>query len=56
MHRNLNRVLILLVASISLACSGFGQLATGIPPHGKLVRLFNGKDLPASTYCFNRRG
>ena len=44
MHQSLNRVLILLAASLALACSGFAQLAKGIPPHGKLVRLFNGKD------------
>jgi hypothetical protein len=37
-------ILVLLVLA-SLTGAGFAQQATSIPPHGKLVKLFNGKDL-----------
>jgi hypothetical protein len=37
-------ILVLLVLA-SLTGAGFAQQASGIPPHGKLVKLFNGKDL-----------
>ena len=56
LHPSLNRVLILLAASLALACSGFAQLATDIPPHGKLVRLFNGKDLTGFDILLQSKG
>jgi hypothetical protein len=34
----------LLLTLASLGCVAQAQQATGIPPHGKLVKLFNGKD------------
>ena len=39
------RAIWLLFVLASLACAANAQQATGIPPHGKLVKLFNGKDL-----------
>ena len=44
MHVMLKRVLLFLMAFVAMAPAVAGQMASGIPPHGKLVRLFNGKD------------
>jgi hypothetical protein len=56
MHSSLNRVFLLSIVTVSLACSGFAQLATGIPAHGKLVRLFNGKDLTGFDILLQSKG
>lgn len=45
MHASLRRSLWLLIASTALCGSATAQHASGIPPHGKMTKLFNGKDL-----------
>jgi hypothetical protein len=52
----LKRVLCLLIASAALVLSGFAQMAEGIPPHGKLVHLFNGKDLSGFDILLQSKG
>jgi hypothetical protein len=56
MRSGLMRVLCLLLASAATVSSGFAQMATGIPPHGKLVRLFNGKDFTGFDILLQSKG
>ena len=56
MYPSLKRVVSLLIVSAALVCSGAAQEAAGIPPHGKLVRLFNGKDLTGFDILLQSKG
>lgn len=48
--------LCLLIASAAVGSQGIAQSANGIPPHGKLVRLFNGKDLSGFDTLLRSKG
>jgi len=50
------RFFCLLIAFVSVALSGIAQSAKHIPPHGKLVRLFNGKDLTGFDILLQSKG
>jgi Domain of Unknown Function (DUF1080) len=56
MHSTLKRVLFLLMASAAMVPAVVAQLASGIPPHGKLVRLFNGKDFTGFDILLQSKG
>jgi len=56
MRTSLRRILYLLIASAAVGCCGLAQMATDIPPHGKLVRLFNGKDLTGFDILLQSKG
>jgi hypothetical protein len=46
----------LLIAFAAIGPSGIAQHAKGIPPHGKLVRLFNGKDFSGFDILLRSKG
>jgi hypothetical protein len=52
----LRRLFFLLVAFAAVGTSGIAQMAKDIPPHGKLVRLFNGKDLTGFDTLLQSKG
>jgi hypothetical protein len=56
MPPSLKRFLCLLMASAAVGTSGIAQTANGIPPHGKLVRLFSGKDLTGFDILLESKG
>jgi hypothetical protein len=56
MPPSLKRFLCLLIASAAVGTSGIAQTANGIPPHGKMVRLFNGKDLTGFDILLESKG
>jgi hypothetical protein len=56
MHSTLKRVLFVLMAPAAMVPSVVAQLASGIPPHGKLVRLFNGKDFTGFDILLQSKG
>ena len=56
MHVTLKRVLLFLMASAVMVPGGVAQMARGIPPHGKLVRLFNGKDFTGFDILLQSKG
>jgi len=56
MRPGLKRIVYLLIASAAVGWCGLAQMATGIPPHGKLVRLFDGKDLTGFDILLQSKG
>ena len=56
MYPCLKRILCLLIASASIGSYAIAQTAKGIPPHGKLVPLFNGKDLSGFDVLLQSKG
>jgi hypothetical protein len=56
MHSTLKRVLFLWMASLAMAPAVVAQMASGIPPRGKLVRLFNGKDFTGFDILLQSKG
>ena len=56
MHSTLKRILFLWMASLAMAPAVVAQMASGIPPHGKLVRLFNGKDFTGFDILLQSKG
>jgi hypothetical protein len=56
MRPRLKRMIYLLMTTAAIGSCGFAQMATGIPPHGKLVRLFNGKDLTGFDILLQSKG
>jgi hypothetical protein len=56
MRPGLKVVLCLLIASTAAGSCACAQMATGIPAHGKLVRLFNGKDLTGFDILLQSKG
>jgi hypothetical protein len=56
MRFNLQRSLCLMIAFASLSTSGIAQRARDLPPHGKLVRLFNGKDFTGFDILLQSKG
>ena len=53
---HLLRFLCFLIAFDALGASGIAQKAKDIPPHGKLVRLFNGKDFTGFDTLLQSKG
>jgi hypothetical protein len=53
---NLKPILCVLIAFAAVGLSGLAQKTTGIPPHGKLVRLFNGKDFTGFDILLESKG
>jgi Domain of Unknown Function (DUF1080) len=49
-------VLFLIATSTALSSTGTAQQSTAIPPHGKLVPLFNGKDLSGFDIVLRSKG
>jgi len=56
MHSTLKRVLFLWMAAAAMVPTVVAQMASGIPPHGKLVRLFNGKDFTGFDILLQSKG
>lgn len=56
MRSGLKAFLCLWIASAAVASCAFAQMAAGIPAHGKLVRLFNGKDLTGFDILLQSKG
>jgi hypothetical protein len=52
----LKQMIYLLMTAAVIGSCGFAQMATGLPPHGKLVRLFNGKDLSGFDILLQSKG
>jgi len=50
------RVLGLLIAAVAVVSGASAQMATGIPAHGKVIRLFNGKDLTGFDVLLQSKG
>ena len=56
MHSTLKRVLFLWMASAAMVPAIVAQMASAIPPHRKLVRLFNGKDFTGFDILLQSKG
>src|ERR1700759_5878095 len=56
MHSTLKRVLFLWVACAAIVPAIGAQILNGIPTHGKLVRLFNGKDFTGFDILLQSKG
>src|ERR1700743_3621140 len=56
MYLTRKRVLFLLMAFAAMVPAAVGQMASSIPPHGKLVRLFNGKDFTGFDILLQSKG
>jgi hypothetical protein len=50
------RFICCLLASVAIGAPAFAQKAKGIPPHGRLVRLFDGKDLNGFDILLQSKG
>jgi hypothetical protein len=54
---SIKRLACVFIALVALSCSALGQdEASGIPPHGKLVKLFNGKDFSGFDTVLKSKG
>ncbi len=54
--QSLKRIACLIIAVSVISPTSIAQHATGIPPHGKLVRLFNGKDFSGFDILLKSKG